>query len=82
MIARYNDAGSGPHTGTDAIHLMNGTTAVRQRNSEGCTLLACGCAHDDTRWLQLCGAHYFEWSGLHDASRIAHRATLEHHACA
>lgn len=63
------------------IRLVNGSAAVRQRNSEGCALLACGCAHDDIRWLQLCEAHWLEWSGLHDASRIAHRATLEQRAC-
>jgi hypothetical protein len=59
------------------IHLVNGSPSVRQRNSEGCALLACGCAHDDIRWLQLCESHWLEWSGLHDASRIAHAATLE-----
>jgi hypothetical protein len=59
-----------------AIHLVNGSPAIRQRNSEGCALLACGCASDAIQWLQLCDAHWLEWSGLHEASRIAHRATL------
>lgn len=59
-----------------SVHLLNGTPAPRVRNSEGCEMLACGCAHNGTRWLQLCEAHFLEWSGLHDASRIAHQSTL------
>lgn len=59
------------------IRPLNGNTHVRTRSSEGCEVLACGCAHDLRQWLQLCDAHYFEWSGLHEAARLGHLATLE-----
>jgi len=55
---------------------INGNTTVRVRNSEGCTVLPCGCAHTVSAWVQLCEAHYAEWRDLHEAARIAHRATL------
>ena len=61
------------------MHLLNGTSTPRQRNSEGCAVLACGCAHDDVRWLQLCDAHYADWHDRHEAAHIAHRATLKEH---
>lgn len=35
------------------IKLIFGDT-VRVRNSEGVTVLPCGCAHDDHKWLQMC----------------------------
>jgi hypothetical protein len=53
---------------------MNGNTTERQRNSDGCTVLACGCAHTESRWLE---AHFTEWSELHQAAATAHAATLQ-----
>lgn len=51
------------------MHLVNGSTEVRHRSSDGCTVLTCGCAHTDTRWLQLCSAHYADWHALHNRPR-------------
>jgi len=59
------------------MKLLNGNATPRVRSSEGCTVLACGCAHTDVTWLQLCDAHWFEWSGLHDAARAGHVATFK-----
>lgn len=47
------------------IHPMNGLIHVRVKASEGCAVLACGCAHNETMWLQLCDTHYQEWLQLH-----------------
>lgn len=53
------------------MKLLNGNTHVRVRNSDGCTVLECGCAHTDTRWLQMCDAHHAEWFKRHAAPRGA-----------
>lgn len=58
------------------VRLVNGTAAPRVRNSEGCTVADCGCAHDATRWLQLCEAHFTDWQDRHEAARVAHLAVL------
>lgn len=50
------------------MHLLNGYTEIRVRSSEGCTVLPCGCAHTDTRWIQMCDACYAEWSARHSAA--------------
>ena len=60
-----------------SVRLLNGNTTARVRSSEGCAVLDCGCAHTDVTWLQLCDAHWFEWSGLHDAARAGHVATFK-----
>ena len=57
--------------------LLNGHAEPRVRNSEGCTVLPCGCAHLEREWVQMCDAHGAEWQALHDAARIAHAATLQ-----
>lgn len=44
---------------------MNDTPAERTRSSDGCTVLPCGCAHTDTKWVQLCEPHYLEWYDRH-----------------
>jgi hypothetical protein len=53
------------------IHLLYGT-AIRQRNSEGVTVLLCGCAHDDTTWLQMCDADYQDWHVRHVEAQKQH----------
>lgn len=55
------------------IHLLNGSKEIRQRNSENCTVLACGCAHTDTTWLQMCDADYTETEALRAHAREEHR---------
>jgi hypothetical protein len=40
------------------IYLLNDSTEVRQRSSDGVVVLDCGCAHTDIRWLQMCDAHF------------------------
>lgn len=56
------------------IHLLNGSTHIRVKNSEGCIVLDCGCAHTDTRWLQMCDEHYQE-------DRAFHNQAMEAYAC-
>lgn len=56
------------------IYLLNGSTEIRQRNSEGTTVLDCGCAHTATHWLQMCEGHYTENHALHEQARIEHLA--------
>ena len=52
--------------------LLNGNTTERQRNSEGTTVLACGCAHTDILWLQMCDEHYAADHALHEQARADH----------
>jgi hypothetical protein len=59
------------------VHLINGSTAVRVRSSEDCTVLDCGCAHSAVLWTQMCLAHWSAWSELHATARMAHVATLQ-----
>lgn len=56
------------------MKLLNGNDTVRQRNSDSCTVLACGCAHSDTRWLQMCDPHGTEESTLHAQAAADYRA--------
>jgi hypothetical protein len=57
---------------TDIV-LVNGSKDVRVRNSEGCTVLDCGCAHDPIQWLQQCRAHNDEANALHAQAAADHR---------
>lgn len=57
------------------MKLLNGTKEPRSRNSEGCTVLDCGCAHTPTTWLQMCDAHYAEDHTLHEQARLDHLAS-------
>lgn len=52
------------------MKLLNGSTEVRSRNSEGTTVLACGCAHTDVMWLQMCEPHHAETAALHEQARL------------
>ena len=56
------------------IHLVNGTKQARVKNSEGCTVLPCNCAHEEIMWLQLCDEHYEEWARERRDAFLAHRA--------
>jgi hypothetical protein len=57
------------------VKLLNGNTAPRTRNSDGCTVMACGCAHTEREWLQLCDPHSEEFDALGRAARAAREAT-------
>jgi hypothetical protein len=46
---------------------------ARTRSSEGVTVLDCGCAHDEIRWLQICKPCYAPWKELHDAANAIER---------
>jgi hypothetical protein len=54
------------------VKLLNGNLAPRVRNSEGCTVLDCGCAHDSIRWLQMCDADWADYEGRHLRSQADH----------
>ena len=47
------------------MNLLNGNDHERTRNSDSCRVLACGCAHDDRAWLQLCDPHFAEADARH-----------------
>lgn len=47
------------------IQLLNGSKAARVKSSDGVTVLACGCAHSEREWSQMCYAHYQEWRAVH-----------------
>lgn len=55
-----------------SVHLIGDNKAPRVRNSEGCVVLECGCAHSDTHYLQMCDAHYREWHALHESAHRSH----------
>jgi len=55
------------------IHLLNGSKEIRQRNSEGCVVLPCGCAHTDVLWLQMCDADYQPDAALHAQAAADHK---------
>jgi hypothetical protein len=55
------------------IRLVNGNTQQRVRNSEGCTVLDCGCAHTAIEYLQMCDKHFTEWQKLHERASQAPR---------
>lgn len=56
------------------IHLMNGQRHTRVKNSEGVTVLPCGCAHEEIMYLQLCEEHWQEWTRERRDAFLAHRA--------
>jgi len=56
---------------TDVV-LVNGFTEVRKRNSDGCTVLPCQCAHTDVMWLQMCRPHFEEDGNLHAEAQTEH----------
>jgi hypothetical protein len=55
------------------MKLLNGNTIVRQRNSEGCAILKCGCAHTDVMWVQMCTPCYATWETLHEAGIVGRK---------
>lgn len=56
------------------IHPVNGQKHIRVRDSEGCTVLPCGCAHAEVMWLQLCDEHYQELMRERREAYLSHRA--------
>ena len=54
---------------------LNGNTHIRERSTESATVLPCGCAHNDTVWLQMCTEHLAECRAHHLAS--VRRSELE-----
>lgn len=59
-----------------AIHPVNGNKHVRVRNSEGVTVLPCGCAHEEVMWIQLCDEHFQELARERREAYLAHRARV------
>jgi len=55
------------------IHLLNGSKEIRQRNSDGVTVLPCGCAHTDVLWLQMCDGDYQVEAALHAQAAADHK---------
>jgi hypothetical protein len=53
------------------MHLMNGQKHKRERNTEGCTVLECGCAHTEVMWLQMCDEHWQHWQERHELAAHA-----------
>jgi hypothetical protein len=49
------------------VCLLNGSAAVRERDSEGTSVAGCGCAYTDSpsRWLQMCREHGEPCEALH-----------------
>ena len=56
---------------TDVV-LVNGSKEIRVRNSEGCTVLPCQCAHTDVMWAQMCHPHFEEDRNLHAEAQNSH----------
>lgn len=56
------------------VCLLNGSVAVRERGSEGTTVLECGCAYTDSpsRWAQMCREHGAPTEALHVRARADH----------
>lgn len=56
------------------VCLINGSTVVRSRESEGTTILECGCAFTDSpyQWTQMCRPHCVETAELHERARVQH----------
>lgn len=54
------------------MHLMNGYTTARVKNSEGCTVLDCGCAHTTVQYVQMCDPHFREWHAKHERAKLDH----------
>ena len=55
------------------IHLLNGSTEIRIRSSDGCTVLPCGCAHTDTHWLQMCDPCYQPDAAIRAQAKADHQ---------
>jgi hypothetical protein len=62
------------------MRLLNGNTTVRQRNSEGCTILPCGCAHTDVLWLQMCDPCATEYDIYRVEAQRAHESITNERA--
>lgn len=58
------------------IHLLNGSTEIRVRSSEGTTVLDCGCAYTEqpSRWIQMCDPDFQADNALHEQARLNHLA--------
>jgi hypothetical protein len=56
---------------TPKVRLLNGQKHVRERTSADCEVLACGCAHDGRRWLQMCQADFHAWDLEHQSAARA-----------
>jgi hypothetical protein len=56
------------------IHLLNDSTEVRARSSDGVRVLDCGCAQTDIRYLQMCEEHHAPWRATHERWRQDHAA--------
>lgn len=58
----------------NVVCLLNGATTVRERDSEGTTVLKCGCAYTDapSRWAQMCREHGEPCEALHVQARADH----------
>jgi hypothetical protein len=57
---------------SSVVCLLNGFTSVRERGSEGVTVLECHCAHTDTHWIQLCRVHGTEDESYRRKAREDH----------
>jgi hypothetical protein len=59
---------------SSVVCLVNDHTSVRERASEGVTVLACCCAYSDVpyRWIQLCRLHAAEDLAIHEQARRDH----------
>lgn len=59
----------------EGVVLVNGSKAPRVYNSEGCTVLPCGCAYTEGvagMWLQFCRPHWAQLEELRAEARRAH----------
>jgi len=56
--------------------LLNGHAEPRVRNSEGCTVLPCGCAHLEREWVQMCDTHGTEYRERHALAKLEHAARI------
>lgn len=55
------------------VRLVNGHKTPRVNNSDGCTVLACGCAFTDREFIQMCGDHFDAWFDRHNVAAADHR---------
>jgi hypothetical protein len=55
------------------VILLNGSKAERVKNSEGCTILSCGCAHLEREWIQMCETHHAEHEARHQLAQQQHQ---------
>jgi hypothetical protein len=54
------------------VILLNGNKAERIKQSEGCTILPCGCAHLEREWIQMCETHHAEHEARHRLAQQQH----------